>query len=107
MVSSAGQHRSRQWLPWLIAVVCLVVVCALVFLVTAAMEPVLKEQGERSLQTAVLNAANQCFAVEGAYPANLKYLEDHYGLVVNKDDYSVSYEVFADNVIPKVVVVAK
>ena len=30
--------------------------------------------------------------------------EEHYGVVVNDDDYVVSYESFADNVMPTVVV---
>ena len=49
----------------------------------------------------------QCAAVEGAYPASLKYLEEHYGLIVNHSDYAVTYEAFASNVPPSVVVVPR
>ena len=57
--------------------------------------------------TAVLDAAMQCAAVEGAYPARLSYLEEHYGLIVNHQDYAVTYEAFASNVPPSVVVVPR
>lgn len=64
-------------------------------------------QGAMSVRTAVLDAAMQCAAVEGAYPASLSYLEEHYGLIVNHSDYAVTYEAFASNVLPSVVVVPR
>ena len=67
----------------------------------------LREQGELSVRNAILNSAKQCCAIEGAYPSTLSYLEQNYGLVVNRSDYAITYEVFADNVMPNVVVLAK
>lgn len=64
-------------------------------------------QGALAVRNAVLDAAMQCAAVEGAYPSSMKYLEEHYGLVVNSDDYAVTYEAFASNVPPSVVVVPR
>lgn len=54
-----------------------------------------------------LRAAAQCCAVEGAYPHTLRHLEEHYGLTVNHDDYAITYEAFASNVVPSVVVVPR
>jgi hypothetical protein len=65
------------------------------------------EQAVVSVRESVLNAAKQCCAVEGSYPASLSYLEHEYGLVINHEDYVVSYEWFADNVLPSVVVTAR
>lgn len=67
----------------------------------------LREQGEVSVRNAILSSAKQCCAIEGSYPASLQYLEDNYGLVVNHDDYAITYSVFAGNVMPNVVVLAK
>lgn len=67
----------------------------------------LREQGEVSVRNAVLNSAKQCCAIEGSYPTSLYYLEQNYGLVINRDDYVVNYEVFASNVMPSVVVLAR
>ena len=49
----------------------------------------------------------QCCAIEGSYPASLQHLEDSYGLAINHDEYIVTYEAFADNVVPSVVVVPR
>lgn len=79
---------------------------ALVFVVIGAQARA-KEQAAMSVRESVLNAAKQCCAVEGSYPSSLEHLEKNYGLVVNRDDYVVSYEWFADNVLPSVVVSAR
>lgn len=84
-----------------------ITVTAAVLIGVGATGPALREQGEVSLRNAILDAAKQCCAIEGAYPPSLSYLERNYGLVVNHHDYAITYEVFADNVIPDVVVVAK
>ena len=67
----------------------------------------LREQGALSMRAAIINAAMQCCAIEGAYPMTIGYLEEHYGLRVNRADYVVMYEAFADNVLPSVVVMPR
>lgn len=66
-----------------------------------------REQATLSVRESVLNAAKQCCAIEGSYPTTLEHLESSYGLVINHNDYVVSYEWFADNVLPSVVVTAR
>lgn len=56
----------------------------------------------QTLRQAVLQAAVQCYAVEGSYPASLDYLEENYGLLVNHDRFIVTYEAFASNLMPQV-----
>ena len=57
---------------------------------------------EESIRAAVQQSALQCYVVEGAYPPDLKYLEDHYGLRVNTTDYYVVYDAYAENQLPDV-----
>ncbi len=64
------------------------------------------EQGAVTLRESILAAADQCYAVEGAYPPSLSRLEEDYGLWVNHEGYDVLYEAFASNVAPTVVVKA-
>lgn len=52
-------------------------------------------------------SAVECYTLEGAYPESLEYLEKHYGLTVNKKEYIVTYEVFADNQLPTVQVLVR
>ncbi|MCI9129595.1 MAG: hypothetical protein HFJ65_04725 [Eggerthellaceae bacterium] len=65
------------------------------------------EQGAVTLRQTVLDAAMQCMAIEGAYPDSLEHLEKEYGVVVNRDDYVVSYEAFAANMLPTVQVIPR
>lgn len=66
-----------------------------------------QSQAVASVRDAVVSAAKQCAAVEGAYPPDLEYLQEHYGLIINEADYDVAYEAFASNVPPTVTVVPK
>lgn len=59
------------------------------------------------IKKAVMDACVQCYALEGSYPPSLEYLEDHYGLVLDRDEYYFYYEVFASNVMPTVEVYKK
>lgn len=59
------------------------------------------------LKDAILRSAVQCYAIEGFYPPNTKYLENNYGLLVDHDKYFISYSVFASNIAPQVEVFAK
>lgn len=54
------------------------------------------------VRTAVKNAALTCYAVEGAYPQELQYLTDNYGLLVDSERYIVSYDAFASNIMPDI-----
>ena len=57
------------------------------------------------VRDAVRSAVLTCYAVEGAYPASIDYLTDHYGLAYNEEAYLVIYDAFASNVMPTIRVV--
>lgn len=59
------------------------------------------------IRQAILDACIQCYALEGGYPPSLDYLEEHYGLILDRDRYYFFYEVFASNVMPMVEVYKK
>ena len=68
------------------------------------------DHAEHTAQTqfvydAVQNAALTCYAVEGAYPANLDYLRENYGLAYDQSRYIVRYSTFASNLVPDIFVV--
>ena len=66
------------------------------------------DEGEiRTVQDAVRHAALTCFAVEGAYPSDLSYLREHYGLSYDESRYHVVYEAFASNQMPRIVVTVR
>ncbi|WP_321971354.1 hypothetical protein [Paratractidigestivibacter sp.] len=92
--------------------VLIVAACVAVVAVAAAVAIGLarrsaRVQGAAALRESILNAAKQCAAIEGSYPSDLAHLEDSYGLTINHDDYVITYECFADNIAPSVVVSPK
>ncbi len=99
---SDNEKKSR--LPWILA--ALAVVCACV-LMLAGRPPQQDADSAAAIRTAIEQSALQCYAVEGVYPPNLAYLQDHYGLQVNTADYYVTYEAFASNLAPNVIVTPK
>ena len=60
---------------------------------------------EETLRKAVARASVQCYAIEGRYPPSVEYLEENYGIQVDRERYSVFYSGFASNVMPDITVV--
>lgn len=54
------------------------------------------------VRQSVKRAAVECYAIEGAYPADVEYLEDNYGVVIDHDKYYVEMEGFASNIMPDI-----
>jgi hypothetical protein len=90
-----------------IAAVCVAVVAVAIAIAVGVARQNARVQGAAALRDSILNAAKQCAAIEGSYPSDLQHLEDNYGLTINHDDYVITYECFADNVAPSVVVSPK
>ena len=79
------------------------VICsALVFGVLMSGTDKDKEEQTDSIVQTIYDRALQCYVIEGAYPESLSYLEENYGLQINKEDYYVTYEAFAQNLPPTV-----
>lgn len=82
-------------------------VLAVLLLFTAALsnlEEGRRDEGRRQLEEAVRRGAVACYAAEGIYPPDLAYLEERYGIQVDRDRYTVVYEVFASNLMPDITV---
>lgn len=62
------------------------------------------EEGRDQLESAVRRAAAACYATEGIYPPDLAYLEEHYALQIDRDQYTVYYDVFGSNMMPDITV---
>lgn len=65
------------------------------------------EEGRLRLEESIRRAAVTCYAVEGIYPPNLAYLQDHYGIQVDEERYDVFYEVFGSNLVPEITVLER
>lgn len=89
---------------------CILAVLVLFFILLMQTRSTSAEQTEkeiRSITDAVNQRALQCYVIEGAYPESLAYLEENYGLTVNKEDFRVVYTPYAENMPPEVRVISR
>lgn len=56
------------------------------------------------LDQAVKRATIQCYAIEGRYPPSVEYLEEHYGLSIDRKKYYVFYDGWASNIMPDITI---
>jgi hypothetical protein len=61
-------------------------------------------EDKHQLEEALTRAAVSCYALEGAYPPNLEYLIEHYGIQIDADRFTVKYESIASNLMPDITV---
>lgn len=102
--TSSAIKRSRSTRLILVVFVLALALCVAAYF---GVQSAIREQSAQSMRTAIVNTALECYAIEGAFPRSIEYLEEHYGLVVNDTDFLVTYECYADNVAPSVVVVLR
>ncbi len=89
-----------------IAIVLLMAVLLVgVWLVRSGVERANSEAQTQHVYEAIHGASITCYAVEGAYPEDLQYLRDHYGLAYDQTRYFVTYDAFASNLMPEIYVV--
>lgn len=63
--------------------------------------------GTQQLEESLRRAAVACYAAEGIYPPDVDYLEEHYGLQIDRARYTVSYDIFGSNLMPDITVLEK
>lgn len=66
-----------------------------------------QDAARQQLENAVRRSAITCYATEGVYPPDLEYLESHYGLQIDREHYTVFYEIFAENLMPDITVLER
>ena len=64
-----------------------------------------RSEGLRVLEESIQRATVTCYAIEGSFPANISYIEEHYGVRIDRSKYAVFYEIFASNLWPEIVVI--
>ena len=94
--------RSRKHYILIIVLALLLTIAGTVFFLRP--DDKVDEESLQAIKAAVMRSALQCYVVEGAYPAELDYLIENYGLTVNTEDYYVNYEAFAENLPPNVII---
>lgn len=66
-----------------------------------------RRESQTQLENAIRKATVARYATEGIYPPSIQYLEDNYGIIINKKEFAVFYEVFSSNLMPEITVTKK
>lgn len=101
--SAAKRFFSSIWVKMVVFLVLFLVLAALV---TGGAGGKVQQKQTEYLEEAVQRAAVQCYALEGSFPENLGYLEDNYGLIVDRNNFAVYYEYMGGNLLPNVRVIS-
>ncbi|MDL2254510.1 hypothetical protein LJC49_10685 [Ruminococcaceae bacterium OttesenSCG-928-I18] len=94
--------QKTGWLGMAATWVIFIAVLIALIIATTNLSGGADREGQAATQQAIERAAVLCYATEGFYPPSLSYIEDHYGVQIDRAKYVVRYEVFASNVMPVV-----
>lgn len=97
--------RPKKTAGALRGIVYAIVVCVCVGLVLFGLQDLGRTQEDeqaRVAQDAIVKAAVQCYALESRYPESLAYLEDNYGLTLDREKYVYHYRVYGSNLMPEI-----
>jgi hypothetical protein len=94
-----------QRLLGLIGPVCVLLVLWFLLSSTSRLETSQGEERQKQLETAIHRAVMTCYTVEGVYPPTIEYIEEYYGIQIDREQYAVFYDIFADNLMPDITVV--
>lgn len=100
--------RKKRLLPSLLF--SFLALAAALFLFVFSIRAMQDRTGENQLSTlssAIKRASVQCYAIEGRYPPSVEYLEEHYGIVIDHEQYQVFYDGWASNIMPDITVVPR
>ena len=61
----------------------------------------------QNLERALARIVTCCYAVEGRYPQDLAYMEEHYGLTYDQDRFFVDYTVQGSNLYPDITIIER
>ena len=98
------QKEKRSLSGYLLSILLFLAVLFFFLFGVRAMESKSEEESLASLRNAIQRACVQCYAIEGRYPPSVEYLEEHYGIVIDRDRYHVFYDGCASNVMPDITV---
>ena len=99
--------RERWWAATLRGLLLPAVALAVLLAFFTALNGLQRDRAavdQSRLEDTLRRAAAACYAAEGIYPPDISYLEERYGVRIDRDRYTVDYQVFASNLMPDITV---
>lgn len=74
------------------------------FVITEPLNSRVSGESLTILEQSIRRGAVQCYALEGAYPEDIAYLKQRYGVSYDQKRYHVEYTCLASNLMPDITV---
>lgn len=101
------KKKRNEWFSLLRGLLLPVIAVAAVLCFAAALDSLdsgRSEEDKRHLEETLRRGCVACYATEGVYPPDIEYLEEHYGVLIDKEQYTVRYTAIAENLMPDITV---
>ena len=95
----------KKEFPW--AIVLTLLLAASLLIAVRNLEQGRQAEDLQQLEQALNRTAVACYAAEGAYPADVAYMREHYGLTYDDSRYVVHYQLIASNIMPVIDVMVR
>lgn len=104
MLHVETQKRRSPAAGYLLSILIFSIILILFLLCVRSIGGRTEEDRLNALTDAVKRASVQCYAIEGRYPPSVEYLEEHYGIVIDRGRYNVFYDGWASNIMPDITI---
>jgi len=64
-----------------------------------------RAEAARILEDSIRRAVVTAYATQGRYPESIQYIEEHFGIHIDRDRFVVHYQIFASNIFPDIAVI--
>ena len=101
------REKGKTLISGLMMPVAVLMIALLFFTALSNISSGQDDKALEQLEDVLRKTAVSCYAAEGFYPPSLKYMEEHYGIQIDRQRYTVHYQVFATNIMPDITVLSK
>jgi hypothetical protein len=102
----SAKKEKKDYLGF-IPLVLLIVVIILFIHATSTVTTTNDSREQEIVTSALERNITQCYALEGSYPPDLAYLEDHYGFTYNTEHFFIDYQYIGSNLRPDVTIIKR
>src|SRR6056297_2046915 len=87
-----------------------ILILVIVFVISfQAINSISNNSNDRSeaIKKVIMKAAVQCYALEGSYPPDIDYLAEHYGIIIDENQYFYFYDPNGANIAPNIEIIKR
>lgn len=105
-IYSTGKRKQIHWIT-IVSLLGLVLLLSFFISGTNRLTTGNAKEQEEILSHAVSQSITECYALEGYYPPNIKYLTDNYGLTYDSGQFMIDYQYIGANLRPDVTIIKR